>query len=148
MTNETKLPTLIVSRNHLAKKIMKWYKVGSMVTLAQLLKEQRTYCFFIQNRVADDYYFIYSSLASGSRTYFISNDSLGDHMSYLSTEMKHLYHKWQTSTQVNVELEKPKIPLLNRITFPRQHSVHLQKTQTHVHIPTSLTDWYCVCPSS
>ncbi len=61
-------------------------------------------------RVADDHYFLYGSLASGRRTYFVSNDMLGDHTAHsVSPDLVPVFRRWQRSRQVTMEAAPPSL---------------------------------------
>ena len=56
-------------------------------------------------RVEDDHFFLYASLASGRKTYFVSNDELGDHAEQYPPEVLPLLKQWQRSCQVTWDMK-------------------------------------------
>ena len=54
-------------------------------------------------RVEDDHFFLYASLASGRKTYFVSNDELGDHAHQYPPGVLSLLKQWQRSCQVTMD---------------------------------------------
>lgn len=124
--------TLVIARRHLADTDRA--KLGQS---QKLLRASNVHCFFTENRVADDCYFLYSTFLSGPNTWFFSNDALGDHLSTLPPHLQIIFRKWKRSRQVMITVN----PIV--FHYPNSYDEVVQWSPTNWHLPLQNGGWLC-----